>query len=71
VTIGAAGGHEYPIGTVLDRAVGNFEPFKRLQPDDLAGVPYIMNAVVSAEGEAHAYRYGRYLHDLHLADGLR
>jgi hypothetical protein len=30
-----------------------------------------MNAVVSAEGEAHAYRYGRYLHDLYLAEGLR
>jgi hypothetical protein len=55
----------------LDLATGSLEPFKRLQPDDLAGVPYIMNAVVSAEGEAHAYRYGRYLHDLYLAEGLR
>ncbi len=55
----------------LDLATGSLEPFKLLQPDDLAGVGYITRGVLSANGEAYAYDYGRFLQDLYLVEGLR
>jgi hypothetical protein len=55
----------------LELATGRLSLLRVLQPDDLTGVPVLMDKALSADGEAYAYTYGRYLEDLFLVEGLR
>jgi len=55
----------------LELATGRLASWKALRPEDSTGVPHIVSVVLTADGEAYAYTYGRYFHDLHLVEGLR
>ena len=55
----------------LDLATGKRTPWKTLRPQDPAGVTMMGVVVVSADEQAYAYRYGRYLQELYLIEGLR
>jgi eukaryotic-like serine/threonine-protein kinase len=55
----------------LELATGRVTPWASLRPDDLRGATQIFNPVISADGRAYAYTYGRYFHDLYLVEGLR
>jgi hypothetical protein len=55
----------------LDLATGHVTPWKTLRPDDLTGATHIVAVAITADGEAYAYTYGRYLLDLYLVEGLQ
>jgi eukaryotic-like serine/threonine-protein kinase len=55
----------------LELTTGCVTPWKALRPDDLTGATHIIALALSADGEAYAYTYGRYFHDLYLVEGLR
>jgi hypothetical protein len=55
----------------LELATGRLTAWKALRPDDLTGAVNILTAALTADGEAYAYTYGRYLQDLYLVEGLR
>jgi hypothetical protein len=54
----------------LDLATGRLAQWKMLAPDDLTGVLFVGNPVLSADGKAYAYDYGRFLMDMYLMQGL-
>jgi Tol biopolymer transport system component len=55
----------------LDLATGEKKLFKIFEPADKAGVSYVRNAVISADGSAYAYQYRRWLSNLYVATGLK
>jgi hypothetical protein len=55
----------------LELATGRVTPWKTLRPVDLTGATHIIGLALTADGEAYAYTYGRYFHDLYLVEGLR
>jgi hypothetical protein len=54
----------------VDLTRGTRAPWRRLMPEDPAGVFAIGPVVVSPGGRSYAYTCGRILSDLYLADGL-
>jgi hypothetical protein len=55
----------------LDLATGRRIPWKTLEPEDPTGVFVVGGFQVTPDGEAYAYAYQRYFHDLYVAEGLR
>jgi hypothetical protein len=55
----------------LDLASGQKKLFRRFEPTDKAGVSYVRNVVVSADGSAYAYQYRRWLSSLFVVSGLK
>jgi len=55
----------------LDLATGEKKLFKTFEPADKAGVSYVRNVVISADGSAYAYQYRRWLSNLFVATGLK
>ena len=53
----------------LELSTGHREPWKELQPDDLAGVNVIVNVLLTPDGRSYAYSSGQVLSDLYLAKG--
>jgi hypothetical protein len=63
-----------PAGTEavrLEVASGRRETWKRLRPNDAAGVQQIGDVLLTADGSSYVYSYHRRLTDLYLASGLR
>jgi serine/threonine protein kinase len=54
----------------LELTTGHRTRWRSLRPDDLTGATQIFQPAISADGEAYAYTYGRYFHDLYLVEGL-
>jgi hypothetical protein len=55
----------------LDLASGKRTPWRTLLPDESAGVVLIEAVLLTADGQGHAYTYGRFLQDLFVIEGLR
>jgi hypothetical protein len=55
----------------LEIATGRSTLWKALQPGDVTGSIDVRATALSADGDAYAYTYGRYLQDLYLVEGLR
>ena len=56
----------------LDLETGKREPWKRLMPEDPAGITQIDPVVLADEGRSYAYSYLRILvSDLYVVDGAR
>jgi hypothetical protein len=55
----------------LDLATGRRTPWKTLKPEDGTGVFVVSGFQVTPDGEAYAYAYQRYFHELYVAEGLR
>jgi hypothetical protein len=55
----------------LDLATGKRTPVKDFEPPDKAGVSYVRNVVLSADGSAYAYQYRRWLSNLFVVTGLK
>jgi len=54
----------------LDLTTGAKTILKDFEPPDKAGVSYVRNVVLSADGSAYAYQYRRWLSNLFVAKGL-
>jgi len=55
----------------LDLATGEKKLFRSFEPSDKAGVSYVRNVVLSADGSAYAYQYRRWLSNLFVVAGLK
>lgn len=55
----------------LDLATGRKEPWLEIHPPDPAGIFTFTSLVLTPDGKAYAYTYGRVLTELYLAEGLR
>jgi len=55
----------------LDLDTGKREPFKEIEPGDLAGLKSIPNLRFSADGKSYAYSTFRILSDLYVVSGLQ
>jgi hypothetical protein len=55
----------------VDVRSGKRDPIGELAPEDRAGVLYIDNPLLTADGKGYAYSYGRYLNNLYVVSGLR
>jgi Tol biopolymer transport system component len=55
----------------LDPATGRRELWKELKPADSAGISRVLVPVITPDGRAYAYSYGRILSDIYLAQGLK
>jgi len=55
----------------LDPVTGKRQLWKEIVPADRAGVPAIDWLVVTPDGSAYVYGFGRFLSDLYVIDGLK
>ncbi len=55
----------------LELASGRKQPWKELMPSDKAGITDIGPILITPDGKAYVYEYGRTLSDLYLVDGLK
>jgi eukaryotic-like serine/threonine-protein kinase len=55
----------------LDPATGRQQLWKELKPADPAGIARVLPPLITPDGKAYAYSYGRALSDLYLVEGLK
>jgi hypothetical protein len=55
----------------LNLVTGERSVWKKLKPDDPAGIAYMNSVLVAPDEQAYAYQYGRFLQDLYLVSQLR
>ncbi|HMF09850.1 MAG TPA: hypothetical protein VKJ00_11980, partial [Thermoanaerobaculia bacterium] len=65
-------GREAPLRVFrIDLASGARSHFRDFEPADKAGLSYVRNVALSADGTAYAYQYRRWLSDLYTVEGLK
>jgi len=55
----------------IDLASGARTHWRDFEPEDKAGLSYVRDVVLSADGSAYAYQYRRWLCELYTVDGLK
>jgi Tol biopolymer transport system component len=55
----------------LDPATGRKQLWKELKPADPAGISRVLRPLITPDGKAYAYSYGRMQSELYLAEGLK
>jgi len=55
----------------LDPATGRQQLWKEFKPADPAGISRVLPPLITRDGKAYAYSYGRVLSDLYLVEGLK
>jgi hypothetical protein len=55
----------------IDLASGARTHWRDYEPADKAGLSYVRDMVLSADGSAYAYQYRRWLSDLYVVTGLK
>jgi hypothetical protein len=55
----------------IDLSSGTRSHWRDFEPADKAGLSYVRNVLLSADGSAYAYQYRRWLSDLYIVEGLK